>query len=300
VNGDVTRVPWVILGCGYTGERLAARLVRAGASVWGTRRAAADADALAARVPGLRPRAADLTDPASLAGWMPRGAIWVDSVPPAPAGVGGEQALVAAAAAAGARRLVYLSSTGVYPRGHGGATDEDTPPAPLGDRGRRRLAAETALLEAAARQQVDAVSLRIAGIYGPGRGVHARLRQGTYRIIGAGASTVSRIHVDDLVSAILAAGVAARLPRRIYNVADDAPCSSRAFADAVAALLGVPPPPSVPPEQVSAAAVAMLTADRRISSRRLQQELGVVLAYPDGLAGVRQAIAEEAGAAGDE
>ncbi|HLU68876.1 MAG TPA: hypothetical protein VKZ63_21490, partial [Kofleriaceae bacterium] len=59
----------------------------------------------------------------------------------------------------------------------------------------------------------------------------------------------------------------------------------------------VPPPPSVSPEQVSADARDLLGGDRRVSSRRLQEELGVRLAYPTWREGLAQALAEERGEA---
>src|SRR5690606_29572780 len=143
-----------------------------------------------------------------------------------------------------------------------------------------RLAAETALLDDARARGVEAVSLRASGIYGPERGVHARLLAGTYRVVGAGDTFVNRIHVDDLVATIIAAALVRPLPRSIYNVADDLPETSRAHADAVADALGVPRPPSVPASEVEPWVRAMLTANRRVSNARIKDELGVTLAYP--------------------
>jgi nucleoside-diphosphate-sugar epimerase len=173
--------------------------------------------------------------------------------------------------------------------------DETTRPAPAAARGSARLAAETEVLTAAAARGVDAVSLRIVGIYGPGRGVHARLAAGSYRVVGDGAALVCRIHVDDLVAAIVAVGDAETVPSRIYNVADDAPTPSADHADRVAAMLGLPPPPRVPASQVSAEVLAMLAADRRVDNRRLKRELGWAPRYPDAVAGVAAALAEERG-----
>jgi nucleoside-diphosphate-sugar epimerase len=111
--------------------------------------------------------------------------------------------------------------------------------------------------------------------------------------LGEGNTFVSRIHVDDLVAAIVAAARAPHLPRDIYNVADDAPTTSRQYADAVAALLGLPPPPTLPPEQATPTARALLEANRRISNARIKQELGVVLSYPSWREGVEQALREQ-------
>jgi nucleoside-diphosphate-sugar epimerase len=61
--------------------------------------------------------------------------------------------------------------------------------------------------------------LRAAGIYGPGRGLLERIRAGSYRIVGDGSAHVSRIHVIDLVDAIIRAG--ATTFAGPINVADD-------------------------------------------------------------------------------
>ena len=309
---------WVIVGCGYTGTRLARRLLERGAQVWATRRNPQAAEALAAQLDPLRHRdsqsdhrgrlrtyALDLEHLGALQGenvgesgaldWLPAGAIVVDSAPPGTAEPAGRQeiALVAALARASASRVVYIGSTGVYPRGDGSWVTEDTPPAPASNRGQRRLAAESALLEAAAEHDIAAVSLRASGIYGPGRGVHARLHAGTYRIIGPGDTWVNRIHVDDLVSVVIAAAMIPALPSLIYNVADNRPESSRVHADAVADRLGVPRPPSVPVSQVEPWIAAMLGANRRISNARMVRELGVELAYPTWREGLAQCLAED-------
>ncbi|WP_428267463.1 NAD-dependent epimerase/dehydratase family protein [Haliangium sp.] len=291
------RHPWVIVGCGYTGLRLARRLLGAGARVWATRRESVAVDQLGhALGAGAEVRALDLDDDrglAALAGWMPRSARVVHAAPPGQPAGAGERALVAACAEAGAGRIVYLSSTGVYGPGDGAWVDEDVPVGPTSSRGQARLEAESALLATAREHGIEAVALRVAGIYGPGRGVPTRLHRGDYRVIGDGSTYVSRVHVDDLVAIVVAAATAERLPRSIYNVADDRPETSRVIGDEVAALLGVPPPPSVPLTEVPPWIATMMRANRRISNRRLKAELGIELAYPSWREGVRQIMAED-------
>jgi nucleoside-diphosphate-sugar epimerase len=184
-----------------------------------------------------------------------------------------------------AARLIYISSTGVYGRGDGAWVDETWPVAPITDSGRARAAAEAALAES----PVSWVALRAAGIYGPGRGLVDRMRAGTYRVIGDGTSHVGRIHVVDLVAAIIRAGVTD--VRGAVNVADNDPAPIGEVADAVAARLGLPPPPRVPAASVSAEIAGMLTADRRIANRRMHDELGVVLRYPSWRDGVDAELA---------
>lgn len=269
--------PWVIVGCGYTGAYVARALVDRGVPVTITRRDAAAVETQARQL-GARGVRVDLAEPATLAGVIPDDAVVVCLAPPGPEPVSEIQTLVRAAHRAA--KLVYVSSTGVYAPGGGAWVDESWPVNPVTASGRARAAAESALAEAT----IPTVILRAAGIHGPGRKLADRIRAGTYRVIGDGTSHVSRIHVVDLVAAIVAAGT---LPvTGAINVADDDPSPIGEVADAFAAKLGVPPPPRVPPGQVSPEVAGMLTANRRIANRRMKTELGVELrhrSWRDGL-----------------
>jgi nucleoside-diphosphate-sugar epimerase len=266
----VTVETWVILGAGYTGGMLAERLVREGQRVIVTRRDPANARAaevalgVTADAKGV---AMNLAQPSTLA--FPDHAIVVCLAPPGPHPAAEIEALTHAAR--GAQRLVYVSSTGVYPPARGEVVDESWPVAPDSATGRARAAAEAALPR-------DAIVLRAAGIYGPGRGLLERIRAGTYRIVGDGSAHVSRIHVIDLVDAIIRAG--ATTFAGPINVADDDPAPIGVVADSIAARLGLPKPPRVSPSSVDPEVAAMLTANRRISNKRLKDKLGVVLRYP--------------------
>jgi nucleoside-diphosphate-sugar epimerase len=283
---------WLIIGCGYTGTQLARTLVAHGQAgeLTITRRDREVARALGAAL-GVRGERLDLGElsdrsapGAALA--VPPGAIVVSTAPP-----GGDPAREIRgllALARDAARLVYVSSTGVYGPGHGAWVDETWPVAPITESGRARAAAEAALVGA----PVPWVALRAAGIYGPGRGLVDRIRAGTYRVIGDGTSRVSRIHVVDLVAAIVAAAGSA--VTGAINVADDDPAPIGEVADAVAARLGLPPPPRVPAAAVPAEVAGMLTADRRIANRRLRDELGVALRYPSWRDGLEAELAPAA------
>lgn len=159
----------LIAGCGYVGSALAERLLAAGHAVWGIRR---NVDALP---PGVTPVVVDLLSGAGL-GAVPG---HPDVVLYAVAGggkadtdyhalyAGGLRRLVDQLAACGAspRRLVFVSSTGVYGRSDGGWVDEDTPTGPALASGRAMLAAE-AVARAA---PWSSLAVRFGGIYGPGR-----------------------------------------------------------------------------------------------------------------------------------
>ena len=258
---------WVIVGCGYTGNALARALANRGEDVVVTRRAA-DAAARTGDELGVRALAVDLATPVEL----PAGAIVVCLAPPGEAPAREAENLVAACSRA--RRLVYVSSTGVYPAGGGARIDETCAPAPVTASGRARLEFERALAACA----VSWIALRAAGIHGPGRGLVERIKSGSYRIVGADTNRISRIHVDDVVEAIICAAESSATG--VVNLADDDPAPIGLVADTIAAQLGLPPVPRVPVSAVSEEIAGMLAANRAIANERMKRELGVVLRYP--------------------
>jgi len=294
VLGNVARFPWVIVGCGYTGQQLARRLVEAGASVIGVRRSIEQLKSLGEEL-GTRftIRRAVPAPQLLSADWLPEQSIVVDSVPPSGEGNRAygdyERELVATVVRSRVRSAVYLSSTGVYPGGKGEWFDETTMAAPLSTRGAARLACETAFREAAQEDGLAATVLRIPGIYGPNRGIFSRLQSGTFRLIGDGTTHVSRIHVHDLTSAIIAAGLAAD-GSNIFTVADDEPCPSGTIVEAAIAEFGLPVPARVSVSDVSADIAAMVTANRKISNRSMKAILQVVLKYPTWREGMRSVV----------
>lgn len=175
------------------------------------------------------------------------------------------------------RKVVYLSTIGVY-GDHGGAwVDESTLPQAVLDRTRMRVAAEQAWMDTA---RGDAVILRLAGIYGPGRNALATLRAGTARRIIKPGQVFNRIHVDDIASAIMAA--VHHQGGGIWNVCDDEPAPPQDVIAYAAKLMGVSPPPeeAFATAEMSAIARSFYASSARVSNAKLKRELGVALACP--------------------
>jgi nucleoside-diphosphate-sugar epimerase len=286
-----------IIGCGYTGIRLAARWRDAGAKVQGfaTRReslrdiAATGADAVPLNLDQVE-------DSATAAPLQFGGHLLYYSVPPPHAGESDPRLELFLTMIAGTpQRLVYLSTTGVYGDHAGGRVDEDTAPTPQSARAARRVAAETALRAWADRRSVSWCILRVAGIYGPGRLPLERLRRGDPAILPQEATPTNRIHVDDLVSVCVAAGVAGRADRRIYNVTDGSDDSLTAYLQRVARLANLPAPPLMTREHarrtLSESSWSFLGESRRVDNRRMLGELGIELAYCDLDSGIRASLA---------
>src|SRR5579863_3031326 len=176
----------IILGLGFTGQHLAWRLLKQGDSVFAAVRGVGRFRDLADA--GLT--LAELADGPSA---LPKRATVAHMIPPLPETE--ESALRAAIEALEPRRMVYVSSTGVY--GEQSEVDQQSPAVPTDERGIRRLEEEQWLVS----HPWSALILRAAAIYGPGRGVHAAIREGKLPR-GAGSEVVSRIHVDDLAATV--------------------------------------------------------------------------------------------------
>ena len=185
----------------------------------------------------------------------------------------------------------YLSTTGVYGDHGGGWVDEDTPLTPGTRRGAMRLAAEDAWR---AIPDLPLHIFRLAGIYGPGRGPFAKVRAGTARRIVKPGQVFSRIHVEDIAQ-VLETSIRQPDPGAIYNLCDDDPAPPQEVILHAAELLGVTPPPEEPFESAEMGAMArsFYAESKRVSNRRIKEELGVRLYYPDYRAGLAALLAAE-------
>lgn len=285
----------LIVGCGYLGRRVAALEQAEGAHVTGVVRSAESARALEAA--GIEARIADLDAPETLAALPLHGARVYYLAPPPSSGATDPriEALLAQADRDAARpqRVVLLSTTGVYGDCHCEWVDERRAPRPQADRARRRLAAEQTLQAWAARTGVAAVILRVPGIYGPGRLPVERLRKGSPVLQEDQAPFSNRIHVDDLARACLAAARRGR-PGAVYNASDGHPTTMTDYFFQVADALGLARPPVLDREQargeLSAGMLSYLAESKRIDNRRLREELGVELQYPDLARGLASCV----------
>ncbi len=252
----------LIFGMGYTASRLAARLRGEGWQVVGTSRTASSA-------------AIAFEDDSAVLDALSEATHILSSVPPFREG--GDPVLDRfgeAIAASSARWIGYLSSTGVYGDTQGAWVDES---ASVGSG--RRSARATADLEWQ-QLRADACVFRLPGIYGPGRSALDRVREGKAHRIDLPDQVFSRIHVDDIVSGVVASFSG---PTGIYNLADDSPCSQNAVIEFASLLLGMEPPSlqSLEAAQLSPMAAAFYAENRRISNRKAKRVLGWIPQYRD-------------------
>jgi nucleoside-diphosphate-sugar epimerase len=252
-------------GFGYSAARLAAR--GRVSVVGGTMRKASAAMAHGVDVYVFDGSPAD----AWLAAALKRAEVGLVSTPPEsgvdPVLRGAREAV----RAAGWRRIVYLSTVGVYGDAGGAYVDEDSPLAASSPRARARIDAEGAWAGFGAEIGAEIDILRLGGIYGPGRGPFEKLRSGEARAVVKPGQVFNRIHVDDIAGAVEAV-IAAGRPGAVYNVVDGSPSAPEDVLDYGAQLLGLPPPPRELFEtaDLSPMARSFYEENRRVRNDRLR------------------------------
>ncbi len=279
----------LIFGCGYLGLRVARLWRAAGERVIAVTRSAERAGQFAAA--GIEPLVADIVASAQLP--LPQDvrmvllAVGYDRA----AGRSIHEVYVGGLARVIGRlpqavgKVIYISSTSVYGQVTGGEVDEDSPCDPIRAGGKACLAAERLL--AASRFSQQAIVLRLAGLYGPGRIPRASDLAAGRPIDAPAEGWLNLIHVDDAARIVLAAEEKA-VPPRTYVVSDGQPVERGAYYAELARLLQAPPPSFVAPSADSPAA-ARATSDKRVNPRRMFRELAPRLAYPsyrEGLAAI--------------
>lgn len=185
----------------------------------------------------------------------------------------------------------YLSTVGVYGNHDGAWVDEETPPQPSSERGKRRLRAEAAWHDFGVAHGVVVQIFRLPGIYGPGRSVFERLTAGTARRIIKPGQVFNRMHVDDIAGALVKAMAAPDPVPRTFNLTDDLPTPPQDAIVFAAELMGITPPPEIDFETADMTPMArsFYGENKRVSNARMKSELGFTPRYPsfrEGLAAI--------------
>ena len=276
-------------GHGYSAQALSRILLPQGWQITGTTRSEVKAEALADQgvVPLIFPGDGDGDGDGDVADAIAQASHLLISAGP---DASGDPVLNAVGDMISARArqfewVGYLSTTGVYGDHQGAWVDENTPLTPSTRRGQWRKDAEEAW------QAIPGLPLhifRLAGIYGPGRGPFAKVRDGTARRIVKTGQVFSRTHVEDIAQ-VLAASIAQPAPGTAYNICDNDPAPPQDVIAHAAELLGAPVPPAIPFEtaEMTPMARSFYAESKRVRNDRIKTELGVKLLYPtyrEGLA----------------
>ncbi|MBC7668147.1 MAG: SDR family oxidoreductase [Gemmatimonadaceae bacterium] len=277
-----------VFGLGYVGLAFCKALVAKGWSVVGTTRGADRAVSLRA----LGIETIDANDRAAMTAALTGVNAVLITAPPTAEGCPGLQAVIPALAAAQAFPdwIGYLSTTGVYGDFEGRWVFESSPLKAQSVEGARRVGAERDWQEVGRGMGLTVTTFRLPGIYGPGRSALDRLRAGEGRRIVKAGQVFSRIHLDDIVTGLLAS---LDRPRAggVYNLCDDEPAPPQDVMEHAAGLLGVAVPPDLPFNELglSPATRRFYAENKRVSNALAKAELGWRPRYPtyrEGLAAI--------------
>jgi nucleoside-diphosphate-sugar epimerase len=283
----------LIVGCGYVGMALGEELVRQGHDVSGLRRAdEADADLKSV---GISPIKGDITKREDLVR-LPTDYDWVVNCVSSSRGtvddyrtvyLEGTGNLIEWLSANPPKKFVYTSSTSVYAQTDSSIVTEHSSTEPSAETARILLDTEKVLSQATT-QNFPAVILRVAGIYGPGRGYwFKQFLQGEATIEGKGDRFLNMVHRDDIVGAIISALEKGR-PGEIYNVVDDEPVTQLSLFQWLSETLGKEMPPFLKSEQQAERKRGW--TNKRISNCKLKTELAYQFKFPtfrDGFVAAR-------------
>ena len=162
--------------------------------------------------------------------------------------VEGTRNVCQAARAAGARRLVHISSAMVYNLSAGHPVSEDEPLTPLDEPYCISKAEGDRLVqELIARENFPGVIIRPGTLFGPGDRLNFgriadRLKAGKHIIIGSGDNHVPFVYISDMVQGLLLALDHPNAVGQAFNLGHDQPLTQEGLFTAIAQDLGVAPP----------------------------------------------------------
>ena len=270
----------LVFGGGYVGMAAAREAVRRGGTVVATSRDPERRAALAAE--GVH--VIDPSDASALTEAVSRATVILITAAPDAQGCPGARALIPAVGASGAYPdwIGYLSTTGVYGDRDGGWVFEGDALNAATLEGARRVKAEAEWLDAGRGMGLTVQLFRLPGIYGPGRSVTDRLKDGSARLVRKPGQVFNRIHVEDIVSGLFASMARPR-PGGVYNLSDDEPAPADEVMAWAAVRMGLPQPPEVAwtDPSVSDTMRRFYLDSKRVSNARAKAELAWRPAYPD-------------------
>lgn len=189
------------------------------------------------------------------------------------------------------RRIVYISTTGVYGDCGGLPVGETRTAGARSARAVRRVAAERRLRRFGRRSlRPCCVSiLRAPGIYAADRLPLERLRQRLPVLLAGEDSRTNHIHAEDLGRACIEA-LARGGANRVYNVSDDSALAMGDWFDLLADTHDLPRAPRVSRDEarraVSALQWSFMAESRRLDNTRMKRELRLRLRYPTVHSGI--------------
>ncbi len=181
------------------------------------------------------------------------------------------------------KKILLISTTGVYGDCQGNWVNEQQPLNPQAQRAKRRVDAEQQLSRFAKANGIDYTILRVPGIYGPQKLPLERIKAAKPILALSESPWSNRIHIKDLAQ-ICYLAMHKKLALPAYNVADNKPTSMSDYFIQLARHFNLPDPPQISLDEAkklfSKNMISYLVESKRIDNRKLLEELQYQLNYP--------------------
>jgi len=180
------------------------------------------------------------------------------------------------------KKMVLISTTGVYGNCQGAWINETAPLQPKADRAMRRADAESKFSQYAKQSNIAYTILRVAGIYAEDKLPLARIRSAQPLVAKDESPYTNRIHAEDLARICIQA-LNEKHPG-IYNCADGNPSTMYEYFSGLAEAFELPQPPAISlkeaQQELSPGMLSYMRESRRIDNSKLLKEFKVNLKYP--------------------
>lgn len=193
--------------------------------------------------------------------------------------------------------FVYVSGLGVFGDPSNNTVDENSPWQPNTEYAKTRLEAQKFLEPNCKEKSIDFSVAHLGDVYGNGGWFKSimvdRLKKGNFKLPGSGEYYRSFVHVDDVVSALVAIAEKNAV-NQSFVVTDSNPVVFKEYVNFVCDELGVKHPRSVPSFLAKAVMggdfVKLLTTSVKTSNAKIAKLCEFM--YPSYKEGVRSVIAE--------
>ena len=182
--------------------------------------------------------------------------------------------------------ITYLSATSVYGNHNGKWVDEESLTNPTSANGLARLNSENEWLEISKANNLPLQIFRLSGIYSNQYNLLKRLKSGDVKIVDIKNHFFSRIHVEDIASALFKS-LNYFKKDEIYNISDDKPASNEEIAKYGVKLLKIKMPPTIKIEDIENDFLKNFYLDsKRVSNKKMKKCFNLSLKYPSYIEGL--------------
>lgn len=183
-------------------------------------------------------------------------------------------------------RLLFTSTTSVFHQSDGQWVDENSPAIPATDSGKAHLAAEQSLAVWAESSRSQSITLRLSGLYGPGRWIRKAAIEKREPIPCDPETWLNLLHINDAASACMTVlnDKSTSSTHHIYCLTDNRPITRGEYYRTFARFLNAPEPVFTKPDQHD------FTGNKKVRNTQFKLIYNWEPAHPDITSGLKSLI----------